>query len=180
MKEKESVRLRSLITDPLQYHSSGGVNEELISLTALVPTIKERLINLKGIHSSSTLDAFETSDSTLIEQKLTSTSSQSTRDHFLTSGSNSSNQRMNRFTPNIECVYVDSDQYYVEKDAKASMKDTKKVKLPKIITKSKQRSLSFLNNLYDASTIQGVTQGTPIIATEVPFYILRDFGKSLH
>jgi hypothetical protein len=75
----------------------------------------------------------------------------------------------------VECIYVDTDQYY-GLNKPVSKSDTSSWKaILKSIKGVTQRSEAYLNDLQ----MKSPAQGTPVFAVNLPFWELRDFGTSL-
>jgi hypothetical protein len=88
-----------------------------------------------------------------------------------TPNENESNQKSSSL---VECIYVDTDQYY-GLDKQISKIDTSNWKaILKSIKGVTQKSETFLNALQTKSP----AQSTPVFAVNLPFWELRDFGTS--
>jgi len=69
----------------------------------------------------------------------------------------------------IECIYVDNDQYFDDSN-RINTSQWKRVK--KIMNKTSQKMMDHLGNALCDST-------TPVIAVDLPFRVVRELGSSL-
>lgn len=148
LRDKGSVRLRRIAFDSLSF-SSG--NETIVPLDSLASTIA--------------LGVDEDSEQ-LESQRLTQNEGEvSTRQ-----GASSSSG------PEVECVYVDTDQYYGIKQVSKSETSQWKAILKRIKGVT-QRSEAYLSALTES---QGTPlEATPVFAVNISFWELRDFGTCL-
>lgn len=79
--------------------------------------------------------------------------------------------------PQVECIYVDNDQYYGLKQVSKSETSHWKVIL-KRIKGATQRSEDFLSTLTESQAAAPL-EGTPVFAVNISFWELRDFGTIL-
>jgi len=157
LKEMGTVRLRSALLSHLRPMENHGGNGQSVHLNSLAPLIKERLIQLGNTPLINDTQ-LENSDSNEAHD----------RQKFCDAGS-----RLSSPTLNIECIYVDEDQFYAASDNLPKDSD-RKGRLKKIKS-SVQRAASYLSHLCDASTSQG-GDGTPVLAITLSFFLLREFG----
>lgn len=74
----------------------------------------------------------------------------------------------------VECIFIDSDQFYLDVD-NLSGRDPKSKSIKKIVKTSTQRVESYLENLCSAST-HG--EGCTVLAVKIPFMVLREFDSA--
>lgn len=149
LRDKKSVRLRRIAFDCLSGTSSGS--ETFVSLDNLANTV------LLG-----TDDDVEQGDSTRTMKQIQTESEASSRVTALSSSS-----------PEVECIYVDNDQYY---GIKQVSKETSQWKtILKRIKGVTQRSETYLSTLTESSQASGI----PVFAVNISFWELRDFGTYL-
>lgn len=152
LRDKGSVRLRRIAFDCLSGSSSG--NETFVSLDNLASTV-----------TLGSDDDLEQADSSRAMKQLQGESETMSR---LTASSS--------LTPQVECIYVDNDQYYGIKQVSKETSQWKAVL--KRIKGVSQRSEAYLSAL-TASHTAGPLEGTPVFAVNIPFWELRDFGTCL-
>jgi len=148
LSRKSSVKLRQTTiahgTGPL-FNYNG--NEEIVALNALSSLIMERLNELNNI-----------SDENIATRQQTNavdSSIQPTQSH---SGNF-----------DIECIYVDNDQYFDDSN-RINSSQWKRVK--KVMKSTSQKMIDHLGNaLFDSTT--------PVIAVDLPFRIVRELGSCL-
>ena len=155
LKDKGSVRLRRVVSDDLQigWHvGSSGNNERFVSLQQLGATIREMSNESSG------------SDERTAEDQTQEGPTSSIRE--LTGVRSSAAQ--------VECYYIDQDQYFSDEE-KVSKTDTPHWKVVLKAMKSvAQRSELYLSSQMNASG------ATPVFGvSDLPFWVLRDFGTSL-
>ena len=147
LRDKGSVRLRRIPFDTLS--GSTGGNEIFVSLDNLASTV------------SSGADDEELPQDTSTRLLLKQTPNESD------TGQKSS-------YPQVECIYVDTDQYY-GLERQVSKSDTSHWKsILKSIKGVTQRSEAFLNTLAETPV-----RATPVFAVNISFWELRDFGTCL-
>lgn len=154
LKEMGTVRLRSTLLNNL--------TSKEIHLDSLAPIIKDSLIRLgnASLTSGTQLETNESCDRQKSAVVLTS--------------SRETSARVSSPAVSIECIYVDEDQFHVAQDKLPGNDSDRKGRL-KLIKSSIQRAGLYLSNLCDVSTSQGGC-GTPVLATKLPFLLLREFG----
>jgi hypothetical protein len=150
---KQSVRLRRVVFDSLASSGSGG-NEVFVSLNSLASTI------LSGLEQDSS-SVFPTNDGGVSSRPGASHAST----HRETPSSSSSASR-------VECIYVDTDQYY-GLDKQVSKNETPQWKAILKSTRGiTQRTESYLDSVIQPES----RHPTPVVAVDLPFWVLRDFG----
>jgi hypothetical protein len=150
LRERGSVRLRHIVGEAFE--------EEFISLDELASKIKEQLI----LHETTTGAARSTGNPE-IGRKL------STGDDNKTSSSAA-----------IQCIYCDESEYHVEQDLEkrkgtSSDKATAKA-AKKELSRAMQKAEAYINCI---STSSSLGLGTTVIASALPYLILRDLGTAL-
>lgn len=96
----------------------------------------------------------------------------------LTQGDNEVSNRQvasSSSTPQVECVYIENDQYFSLKQVLKSETSHWKTVL-KRIKGATQRSEAYLRTLTE---VNAPLEGTPVFAVNISFWPLRDFGTSL-
>lgn len=151
---KNVVKLRAttIKTQTGQQYNYAG-NEELVGLAALPSVLLEKLHLAEDEGHRTTLAESNSSSDLQVLTQL-------------------------RQTQNIDvdCTYCTSDQYYDdEHKGRAENSQWKNVK--KIMKTSTQKMANHLNNLFDP--MHGSGQSIPIIATDLPFRVVRDIGSCL-
>eukprot|EP00804_Cyclotella_cryptica_P012302 CCRYP_019997-RB/>CCRYP_019997-RB protein AED:0.07 eAED:0.07 QI:234/0.93/0.94/1/0.87/0.82/17/67/1724 len=153
LSSKNAVKLRAttMKTPTVQQYNYAG-SEELVVLPSLPLVLLERL-------SSADDDDAGTgppeSNSTIAATALHS-QSQSRQNHNI----------------DVDCTFVGTDQYYDdEHKVKSDNPQWKNVK--KVMKTSTQKMISHLNHLFDPG------QSIPVIATDLPFSVVRDIGGCL-
>mmetsp|Transcript_21174 Transcript_21174/g.25502 ORF Transcript_21174/g.25502 Transcript_21174/m.25502 type:complete len:293 (-) Transcript_21174:1262-2140(-) len=132
-----------------EFSGSSTLCDEVVALDTLTSTIKDASVSHRD-------------DGIANEQQKDTHSSTTSRDP----GSSTSS------LAKVGCIYVDSDQYY---GADYISKDTSNWKSILKIQKSvRQRSEAFLHGMVDPSE-----QGASVIAVDLPFFVLRDYGTCL-
>jgi hypothetical protein len=152
LSSKNVVKLRAtILKSPTgeQYNYTG--REDLVELPSLPSVISERL-----------------SDETCA-QEINLPESNSSSDLQLLS-----NSRQNQ-SIDVDCTYVATDQYY---DDEHKIKDNAQWKnVKKVMKTSTQKMTNHLNHLYSPPICSG--QSIPVIATDLPFSVVRDIGSCL-
>jgi len=158
LKDKGSVRLRKVLSDDLEigWHvGSSGANERFVTLQDLGATIRE--MSVEGGRGVSNERAIE-------DPKQEATNSLHTRD-LSTSRAG---------TAEVECFYVDQDQYFSEKDNISKSDKPHWKGILKAMKSVAQRSELYLSSQLSSSG------PTPVFAVaDLSFWVLRDFGTSL-
>jgi hypothetical protein len=78
-------------------------------------------------------------------------------------------------SPRIECVFVEGDQFFGS-DKQITKSDYQNWKsILKSLKTVSQRSEAYLETILDSSS----SQGTVVIAADLPFWLMREFGTSL-
>jgi hypothetical protein len=151
LRDKQSVRLRRIQCDSTNLSVSSSVTyEKFVSLQNLADTI---------------LTAAMDEEYPLDAQKVDSFSS------GVVSNSIRSYNRVSK----VDCVYVEADQFWVS-DKQLTKYDTQNWKaILKTFKSISQKSETFLESLIDST----LPQGTVVIATDLPFLILREYGTCL-
>ena len=154
LRDKGSVRLRRVVSDDLQigWHvGSSGNNERFVSLQQLGANIREMSSENSG------------TDDRLVEDQNQEGVTSSIRE---LPGA--------RAAQEVECYYIDQDQYFSDKE-KVSKTDTPHWKsILKAMKSVAQRSESYLSSQMNSSGV------TPVFGvSDLPFWVLRDFGTSL-
>jgi len=167
LKDKGAVRLRQVLFDaPGQTFNSGS--EEFISLSALAETMKHRLESMSFADDKGSDGDL---DLGLAHDRHGTTARSATGKDLAHTGPKSN------FSSQIDFIYVDSDQYYVgEKLSKSDRSDYIAVK--KMLRTISQKAKTFLNDLVNSKSVAG-GQGPLIIAVDMPFFVVRDFGTSI-
>ena len=155
LNSRNVVKLRattSKSTTGEQYNHATG-SDELINLPSLPSVISERLRSKGGSAIENTLqESNSSSDLQLLSQS--------------------------RQNPNIDvdCTYVMNDQYY--DDAHKVKSDNAQWKnIKKIIKTSTQKMTNHLHHLRNPLNSSG--QSIPVVATDLPFIVVRDIGSCL-
>lgn len=152
LRDKGSVRLRRIQFDPQPTGSNPGNSEMFVALHSLASTV------LAG-SSDDTEHSFEGNDDV------------NTFDVAAGSGQIKSSGK----APRIECVFVEGDQFFGS-DKQIMKSDYQNWKsILKILKTVSQRSEAYLETILDSSS----SQGTVVIATDLPFWVIREFGTSL-
>lgn len=86
-----------------------------------------------------------------------------------------SNSRQNQAI-DIDCTYVTTDQYF-DDEHKVRSDNSQWKNVKKVMKTSTQKMTNHLNQLY--SPLQGSGQSIPVIATDLPFSVVRDIGSCL-
>ena len=155
LRERGSVRLRHIVGEAFE--------EEFISLDELASKIKEQLI----LHETTTGAARSTGNPEntfrAVGRKL------STGDDNKTSSSAA-----------IQCIYCDEAECHVQQDLEkrkgtSSDKATAKA-AKKELSRAMQKAEAYINCI---STSSSLGLGTPVIASALPYLILRDLGTAL-
>jgi hypothetical protein len=161
LKDKGSVRLRQVPFDTIpQGTSTGstGYSEILVSLDNLASTI----LGSSPIRGAETVSDDATS-------------------HAASVSSSFRDARNNR-SVQVECIFVDNDQY-ISSTREISKADTPHYKSALRSMKSvKLAAKAYLSSLQDpgSQADNGLTEGVPVFAvTELSFFVLRDFGSVL-
>ena len=154
LRDKGSIRLRRIAFDSLS--GSTGGNEIFVSLDNLASTVAvgadEDIFSKEPQESSRSLK-------------------QTPMESDVSSGQKSS-------YPQVECIYVDTDQYY-GLDKQVNKSDTSHWKsILKGIKSVSQRSEAYLNEMTETH-MSAPVQGTPVFAVNLSFWELRDFGTCL-
>lgn len=149
LREKGSVRLRPIV-DLSSTHN--GVYESFVPMTSLASEIKERLMS----GSLTTKDDAEyevSSTGSAFDRQIGDSHHQPSRNLSVTS--------------DLECIYVDTDQFYFDFDG-VNNKDQKVKNLIKTVKTTKQRAGTFIANMSEV----------PVIVVDLPFAIIRDFNST--
>jgi hypothetical protein len=154
LSSKNVVKLRATILKSStgeQYNYTG--REDLIELSSLPSAISERLHSDEaGAQEINVPESNSSSDLQLL-----------------------SNSRQNQSSIDVDCTYVATDQYYDDQHKIRDNAQWKNVK--KVMKTSAQKMTNHLNNLYSPSICSG--QSIPVIATDLPFNVVRDIGSCL-
>lgn len=158
LKDKGCVRLRRYPFDTI----SQGPNAGSSSNNEIVVPLEDLASTIQGDSSLLEEDADEP-----VEMTAAATSS-SSREY-----------RTNKDTQ-VECIYIDHDQYFGN-DRDVSKNETPHwksyMKTMKGISLSAE---SYLSSLQDSkSQAAAGMQGLPVFAADIPFLVLRDFGTAL-
>lgn len=161
LKDKGSVRLRRVLQDDMEIGwnaGSTGSNEQFVPLQNLASTIWEMTEALGN-------DAERNMADESYSEAITGSNRPSTTE-ITSARSGAAGQ--------VECVYIDQDQFFSE-DMKISKSDTPHYKgIIKSIKGITQRSEAYLGSQLNSSG------PTPVFAvSDVPFWVLREFGSSL-
>lgn len=136
-----------------------ATNEDFVSLFSLATVLKDHL------RQKESTSGFESThgNSLAHDHSKMSLSKQSTQDI--------SSTKNNTF--DIECVYVDSDQFYLEENF--SGRDPKSKSIRKVTSTCNQRMESHLERLFSSSVH---SEGCIVLTVHLPFLVLRDFGSA--
>lgn len=146
LQDKNSVRLRTILDSN---QALNGWQEVFVPLSSLASEIQDRY---SRICSDAVIK--DISNTNVAEKQI------SNRDVSI------SGSKTYPGTSDFECVYVDSDQFYLDIEH-ASGKDPKLKSVFKVVKTSRQISESYLSNiLYD----------TPVLVVPIPFRVLRHFN----
>lgn len=157
LKDKQEVRLRRVLCDAGGSVMSSGANEEVVPIESLAATIKEYLKTIPGSDEETLGNQTETQVSRSLQPEEGASVPKAI----------------------VECIYVDTDQYYGTGSEKQLSKSDANFKVVlKALKGITQRSEAYLNGLTDPPKVSGF-QGTPVVAVDLPFWVLRDFGTCL-
>lgn len=149
LRDKGHVRLRRILFDSFSQSSGNSSTETFVALENLAMVIS-------APRSADDTTSSEPSDG-------------------LQSVSTEGNQSGRTSRSNMECIYVDHDQFY-SNEKQVSKSDTSNWKaVLKALKSVTQRSEAYMDSM--AGTAHG--QRTTVIAVNLSFWILRDFGTSL-
>lgn len=146
LQDKNSVRLRAILDSS---QAQNGWQEVFVPLSSLASEIQDRYARL-----SSDTTIKEISSSIVAEKQI------SNRDV------SSSGSKLYPGSSDFECIYVDSDQFYLDIEH-ASGKDPKLKSIFKIVKTSRQISESYISN---------ILHETPVLVVPIPFRVLRHFN----
>lgn len=150
---KNAVKLRATtVKTPTgqQYNYTGS--EELVVLSSLPSVLLERL----SATEEDDVGAGSPESNSAIVAPASQLQSQPRQNHNI----------------DVDCTYVTTDQYYDnEHKVKSDNPQWKNVK--KVMKTSTQKMISHFNHLFDPG------QNIPVIATDLPFSVLRDIGSCL-
>ena len=150
LRDKGSVRLRRIQFDPQS--SSSSNSEMFVPLHSLAATV------LAG-SCDDTDHSFEGNDDV------------NASDVAAGSGQIRSSGKFSR----IECVFVEGDQFFGS-DKQITKSDYQNWKsILKSLKTVSQRSEAYLETILDSSS----SQGTVVIAADLPFWVIREYGTSL-
>ena len=154
LKEKGSVRLRSIICD-----SSGQFgNEEFTSIESLASEIKERL------------DLLSSSEEIHSNQKIQSESAK-TSERQKSSGKTNARS----LKTNLEYIIVETDQFYFYDNY---IKENKVKSVRKAFSGIVKRTELYLNQMGIGSNFSE-NLAMPIVACDIPYAIIRELGTCL-
>ncbi len=147
LKEKESVWLR-WIEDPDR-------TEKYVAVTSLASEIREYLDEDREFGTG---------------EKASQPSRQPTRQH----GGNQDDGSKNS-TFDIELIFVDIDQYYLDDDT-ISARDQKSKSIKKMMKTSRQRVASHLESIFSTPIRY---QRCSALSIDIPFHVVREFNSSV-
>ena len=155
LREKGSVRLRHIVGE--------GFEEDFVSLEELVPKIKEQL----ALHE--VMAGVERGTSNTESNRMAGRQPSSTGDDNKASSSAA-----------IQCIYCDETEYHLQHDLekrKGSSSDKATAKAAKKeLSRAMQKAEAYIHCV---STSSSLGQGTPVIASSLPYLVLRDLGTAL-
>jgi hypothetical protein len=151
LRDKKSVRLR-LVKD---LHHDISTNEDVVILSSLASVLKDHLYkNDYGNETDHGLLALDRSKAQNLKQP----------------------QNQDAFNPknpyDIECVFVDTDQFYCEEHF--SGRDPKSKSIWKLVNKCTQRAEDHILRLFTSSA-HG--EGCIVLAAHLPFIVIREFDS---
>jgi hypothetical protein len=177
LREKESVRLRMI---PHSKHLStntvnSSTNEENVPVLSLASFIKDRLLSTNSFHHGFDVDLDDTkmlfdSSSTRTMDRQQDTPSL----HKHTSPSSSSSS----VTNDMDCIYVDIDQFYREDNISVSNKDKESKQRKRMFKTCIQRVEEQLNSTLLSSSSTHKHEGCTLLTINLPFMIIRDFSSA--
>ena len=148
LKSKAAVRLRQITS-----HTASGVqfngSEEIIPLTSLPALLLDRLSSVG-----------DTNDDT--------NSSSDAQNQLAINGDSSNVHLQPHSNIDIECIYVDNDQYW-DNEHRVDSASWKQIK--KIMKASSQKMASHIGDV--------IEKGTPVVAVNMPYRAVRDVGNTL-
>ena len=132
------------------------MNEDFITLTSLGSVVKDHLFRKDT--------SFDLNENTLLPDRLSLQHS-------------NQDTAVNRSTKKfyIECVFVDSDQFYLEDNFSGRDSKSKSTSLKKMVKTSTQRIEEHLERLFTSSA-HG--EGCIVVAVNLPFLVLREFDSA--
>lgn len=145
LQEKGCIRLRTILDN---YQVQNGWQEVVIPLSSLASEIQDRCFRLSGEVTK------EIPTQSVTEKPISS------RDISNASG------RAYSVPSDFECIYIDSDQFYLDLEH-ASGKDPKMKSVLKVMKTSRQNAESYVSN---------ILVDTPVLVAPIPFRIVREFN----
>lgn len=159
LRDKGEVRLRQIFFDSSWKIFNASGNDEFVKLDILASSIKKKLKELS-----------------LSEDKITDVDhddSVKALSHVAPKDGEVSTKQVSVSTK-VQCIYVETDQYYMEEKINVEDKSEKKA-IRKAIKTSIQRATNFVSKIVDESGNFGV----PVVAIDIPFLILRDYSTQI-
>ena len=155
LREKGSVRLRHIVGE--------GFEEDFVPLEELTSKMKEQLA-LHEVTAGATRGGNSTESS-----RMAGRQSSSTGDENKASTSAA-----------VQCIYCDETEYHIQHDLekrKGSSSDKATAKAAKKeLSRAMQKAEAYIHCI---STSSSLGQGTPVIASALPYLVLRDLGTAL-
>lgn len=155
LREKGSVRLRHIVGE--------GFDEDFVPLEELASKMKEQLA-LHEVAAGAARGANNTES-----VRMAGRQSSSTGDDNKASTSAA-----------VQCIYCDETEYYIQHDLekrKGSSSDKATAKAAKKeLSRAMQKAEAYIHCV---STSTSLGQGTPVIASALPYLVLRDLGTAL-
>lgn len=155
LREKKSVRLRYIVGE--------GFEEDFVPLEELTAKIKEELalheitkpVANRGAHNTESSRAIGRQSSTVDDIKASPSTA-------------------------VQCIYCDEAEYYIQHDLekrKGSSSDKAMAKIAKKeLSRAMQKAEAYIHCISLSSSLG---QGTPVIASALPYLVLRDLGTAL-
>jgi hypothetical protein len=159
LKDKGSVRLRSVFSEASGDGSGPNSNEQLVHIDNLVYTIREL-----SAENSGTIDEIQE------EQTDSMTPIQGGGNRDVTTGK--------ACKPAVECIYVDQDQFFSSDRSISKGESSNWKSIMKTMKSISQRGESFVLSMADSTSCG--SGNLPVFAVaDVSFWVLRDFGTCL-
>lgn len=158
LRDKGSVRLRSIAFDSFTSGAGSGGNEIFVELDNLASTISSM-----SSHDNAAVDM---------------------SDHHRSVQGTATIETASTGIAKVDCIFVDNDQFF-STDKQVSKSDTSNWKeVMKSLKSVSQKSQAYLEAVYAPSAGTGALphvalHGTPVFAVHLSFWILREFGTSL-
>jgi len=157
---EKGVRLRTVVDAYPNFASS----EDFVILT-LLPSVIKDLLHKKDYN-------FDTIDVKMANERSVNPSNFNS-DHYPKNYNQGAGAKGSHNNLDIECIYVDFDQFYITE--KQPGRESKMKSVKKIIRSTTQRASSYFNDFFTASTLG---DGGTVLAVDLPFQTLREFNSA--